>query len=198
MKVMRNHGAMIVLSFLLFGCSSAMFMRFKYNAPDVISLPPPPRETNDMVVWLEIPSELRTSSVTEKKVNGVWTFIFGPSLAKNIERVYRGWFPNLVVAKPEESPPESVAAIVTAELIVADFQVGAFAFKEGTIFIIRVKYTATDREGNVLWVDTFEGQGKKAHKMFSEVYTECMTLALEEHFARLSEGLELSRWWEKL
>lgn len=181
---------LVGLTLFMTGCA-------RYTAPKGFKIPETVSEKISLKVGLLIPPEVRTYRIDKKHKNAPYSFRFGEALSDGVERMFSSVFTDVTILEMN-APYEGLDAIVTAEIEKADLRLAAVADKEGVSFLVRVKYRAVDPQGQVLWLDTFEGEGVKKAAMLSEVYTECMQRGLENHFSKASKGLLRSEWWESV
>lgn len=127
-------------------------------------------------------------------------FRIGKALAQGIERTFRSVFDYVVVTDGSHVVNTSVPVVATVvpEVELATMHMAAPADEEGSQFLVRVKYKAVDAQGRVVWVDTYQGEGKKREVMFHPVYDDCMKIGLEALFRATQLGLVQSKWWEPL
>lgn len=92
---------------------------------------------------------------------------------------------------------EKVNAIVVPEVVKVSIFLPATTFQP-TNTIVRVKYTFLDQEGQIMWVDTFQGEAEVEVRHFKKDLRRCVQLAVEDLYHKSLQGILSSTWWHSL
>ena len=183
---------------LLSACSAYNLSSFTYTAPTKLSIETPPAKA-PVKMGLYLSPELQDFMLQEKSGRYQYTYVVGKALSQGIQTVFQGTFEEIKVVGspiPSELPP-GIDVLVVPGIDGANMKMQATTGKEELRFLIRVTYNAFNRQGERLWMDSFEGVGaRKRNNPMKEYYTECMKLGLEDHFSQLGENLARIAWWE--
>lgn len=121
----------------------------------------------DLTVNLTLTEELKTVK-WEKQVSGGGKFItpIGNQIAKNSAELSEILFKKVLITSSAMNSinPESTNAIeafLTPRVVAIDKSVGATAFGEA-IFTIALEWLLQDTQGNIIWVDTINGEGRSS------------------------------------
>ena len=109
-------------------------------------------------VGVNVTDELRKAKSEYHSMGDVWVIPIGDSIATNACVLAQHTFDDEVGMVNGQLPPnETVAAILTPRVAYINRTVGATSFGE-SIVDIKVEWTLSDSKGNIIWVNTINGQ----------------------------------------
>ena len=168
-------------------------------------------------VGLYIPPELGQYAVKEEQQNTPITYNFGPAIVDGSKKMLEGIFSNVVMLNsPNLSDQDpGIQGALTVELDNCDVLMPPTK-RTPIEVLIRLKYSASDRDGDFIWSETYEGESsvkfRKTNPLllvlipvyFYDGYKKevgdherAMRLALEDHFNNAQRGIYRSKWWQQ-
>jgi hypothetical protein len=196
------------------GCTT-----FRYTANKDFEIPVPTANKIPIRIGLYKPLDVCQHEIIKGRRDHRTVYQFGDAICNGIERILSGIFNEVVALESIDSDVSKygVKAIVVPEIVLSNVLLGGTKFQDFEV-LIRIKYTVTDNNKKILWMDTFQGEGRiKQDKSF--IYKSgflpplmiylCITqekrdmlkgmqLALEDHFRNALVGMLSSRWWESI
>lgn len=141
-------------------------------------------------------------------------FDFGPSLCYGFEETLKTIFTETVRLQDTVNIDPDIDLLITA-----DNATGSVILPnelEKIRMLLRVEFTAYDKNGHILWKDTYQGEGvRKWNRNYLATYwclpififtrwkkgnedlEECMRATLEDLFRNTCNGMEAGRFWVK-
>lgn len=204
----------LFIIFFIAGCTT-----FRYSVREDFKVLVPTTNRIPIRVGLYMPSDVCQYEIKKERRGFLVVYHFGESICNGVERMLRGAFNEVVVLESIASDMSKygIKAVVIPQIDSGNILLGGTKFQDLKA-LIRIKYTATDINGKTLWIDTFQGEGRKKWDksfiyksafipplMIYKAATQekkdmlmVMQLALEDHFHNALVGMLSSRWWESI
>lgn len=206
---------MLIICFMIFlfinACSYAVKSRGHFEIRDMDQIIPIP-----IKVGLYMPSDVCGYKIIKEREG--MTFLFGEAICDGVERMLSGVFNEVIIIESIDSDlgKYGAKAIVVPQIMEGNVLLPATKLQPFKM-VIRIKYTAIDTNKKTLWVDTFQGEGRKifdksfifacclppavialSREQEKEDMREGMDLVLKDHFSNALAGMVLSKWWESI
>lgn len=129
----------------------------------------------------------------------------GNSLSRNAEKMTKDIFNEVIVfsgnALKEPIGPKKVDAIITPEVTSVNLHILQKSFSQVLDCMIIIKWTIVDRNGKLLYVNTFTGEARyEPYRPFGgeNRARECVINAIDDHFRKAYQAIANTKWWHDI
>jgi hypothetical protein len=182
----------IAIVFCLNSCSP------KFIANKNLEIPASSINKVPISVGLLLSSDICNYKITKKYFGGI-DYHFGEAICSGSERMLNNFFSKVVVLKTKDlASIQGLNAVIVLEIVKGNVLQPGTKFQKFEALIV-IKYTVFDNNKNILWQDSFQGEGAVRLGFYDwEDVRKCLTISLEDHFRKATNGMLLSKWWEAI
>lgn len=149
-------------------------------------------------IGLYIQLDYCSYTITKYHFGDKHVFQVGEALCYGMGKMIKGAFNEVITLESLDSDAaKRIQVIVIPEIVSVSVIYPAWTFQNADAFIT-IKYTFTDLNKKVIWLDTFQGKDRRKLGTAFTAYEnmrKCVQFAVEDHFRKALDGILSSKWW---